>query len=250
MKMKVQNILISQPPPAIESSPYLELSRSPNVKIDFRPFIEVKGVSSGEVRRQKIDFSDFSAVIFTSKNAVDHYFRMSEDMRYKVPDDMKYVCQSETIAYYLQKYVVYRKRKIYVGEKDFKEILSIIRKHRKEKFLLPSSNVLKPEVPRMLSKLDVNWKRAILYKTVSSDLSDLKDIFYDVLVFFSPAGIKSLFENFPDFEQNLVKIATFGKSTSEAASKAGLKVNIRVPTAKTSSMAMALEKYLRDHDLF
>ncbi|XOD66758.1 MAG: uroporphyrinogen-III synthase [Flavobacteriales bacterium Tduv] len=248
--MKVQNILISQPPPAIESSPYLELSRSPNVKIDFRPFIEVKGVSSGEVRRQKIDFSDFSAVIFTSKNAVDHYFRMSEDMRYKVPDDMKYVCQSETIAYYLQKYVVYRKRKIYVGEKDFKEILSIIRKHRKEKFLLPSSNVLKPEVPRMLSKLDVNWKRAILYKTVSSDLSDLKDIFYDVLVFFSPAGIKSLFENFPDFEQNLVKIATFGKSTSEAASKAGLKVNIRVPTAKTSSMAMALEKYLRDHDLF
>ncbi|XOD69063.1 MAG: uroporphyrinogen-III synthase [Flavobacteriales bacterium AspAUS03] len=248
--MKVKSILISQPPPTTESSPYLELSKNQQVKIDFRPFIEVKEVSANNVRKQKIDFSDFTAVIFTSKNAVDHYFRLSEDMRYKVPDDMKYVCQSEAIAYYLQKYVVYRKRKIYVGEKDFKDVLSLIKKHRQERFLLPSSDVLKPEVPRMLTKLNVYWKRAILYKTVSIDLSDLKDFSYDILVFFSPAGIKSLFENFPNFEQNRVKIATFGKSTLDAASKAGLKIAIRVPTPKIPSMAMALEKYLRDEGFF
>ncbi|XCI75082.1 MAG: uroporphyrinogen-III synthase [Flavobacteriales bacterium] len=248
--MKMKSILISQPSPTIESSPYLELSKNQQVKIDFRPFIEVKGFYASDVRKQKIDFSDFTAVIFTSKNAVDHYFRLAEDMRYKVPDDMKYVCQSETIAYYLQKYVVYRKRKIYVGEKDFKDVLSLIKKHGQERFLLPSSDVLKSEVPRMLTKLNVYWKRVILYKTVSSDLSDLKDFSYDILVFFSPTGIKSLFENFPDFEQNGVKIATFGKSTLDAASKAGLKITIRVPTARTPSMVMALEKYLRDEVFF
>lgn len=248
--MKIQNILISQSPLIIESSPYLKLSRRPNVKINFRSFIEIKGVTSIEVRRQKIDFSNFTAVIFTSKNSVDHYFRLAEDMRYKVPDNMKYVCQSEAIAFYLQKYVVYRKRKIYIGEKYFKDLIFILKKHSQEKFLLPSSDLLKQEIPKMLSKLNIYWKRAILYKTVSSDLSDLKELPYNILVFFSPAGIKSLFENFPNFEQKSIKIAIFGKSTSEAASKAGLKISIRVPTPKTPSMAMALEKYLKDQNLY
>lgn len=248
--MKIQNILISQSIITPKSSPYIKLIKRPNIKIKFRSFVEIKKVSSSYVRKQKIDFSNFSAIIFTSRNSIDHYFRLANDMRYKVPDNMKYVCQSETIAFYLQKYVVYRKRKIYVGKKYFKDIIFFIKKHENEKFLLPSSNILKTEVPKMLSKLNIYWKRAILYKTISSDLSDLEILSYNILVFFSPSGIKSLFENFPNFEQKSSKIATFGKSTSDAAYKAGLKVSIRVPTPKSPSMVMALEKYLKDKNLF
>lgn len=247
MNDKVQNILISLPKPVLETSPYLELIKKYNIKIYFRSFIEVVGLTSLEVRRQRIHFSNFSVVIFTSKNAIDHYFRLAKDMRFKVPSSMKYICQSEAIAYYLQKYVIYRKRKVYFGFKYFKDILFIIKKHYNEKFLLPSSNFLKPEIPKMLTKTNVNWERAILYKTISSDLSDIKDFFYNILVFFSPAGIKSLFDNFPNFKQNSIKIATFGESTSYAAGKASLKVNIKVPTPNIPSMYMALEKYLSNN---
>ena len=242
--MKVKTILVSQPAPKTENSPYLELSEKQKVKIDFRPFIHVEGVSAKEVRSQKIDLSNFSAIILTSRNAVDHFFRIAEEMRFSVPDDMKYFCQSEAVAYYLQKYVVYRKRKIYVGQRTFGELSKIIKRYKDEKFLLPSSDKLKEIVPTTLDEIGVNWQRAVLFKTVVSDLSDLEDVFYDVLVFFSPSGIDSLFKNFPDFKQNNTRIAVFGNSTVKAATQAGLKCNIQAPTPETPSMTMALERYI------
>ena len=167
-------------------------------------------------------------------------------MRFKVPDSMKYFCQSEAVAYYLQKYVVYRKRKIYVGKRAFKDLVPLIKKYKDEQFLLPSSDVLKPEVPKFLNELKINWKRGILYRTVISDLSDLRNVYYDILVFFSPSGIESLFKNFPDFEQNNTRIAVFGNSTVRAANNAGLRIDIEAPTPETPSMTMALEKYISE----
>ncbi|MFK5889608.1 MAG: uroporphyrinogen-III synthase [Flavobacteriaceae bacterium] len=242
--MKVKTILVSQPAPNVENSPYRELSNKIKVKVDFRSFIHVEGVTSREVRSQKIDFSSYSAVVFTSRKAIDNYFRLAEDMRFKVPDSMKYFCQSEAVAFYLQKYVVYRKRKIYVAERTFEDLLKIIKKYREESFLLPSSDKLKPSIPKSLDEADIKWNRAILFKTVISDLSDLKNVYYDILVFFSPSGIKSLFKNFPDFKQNDTRIAVFGNTTVKAASEAGLRIDIEAPTKETPSMTMALEKYV------
>lgn len=244
--MKVKTILVSQPKPKTEQSPYFDLSEKRNVKIDFRSFIHVEGVDSKEVRGQKIDFNNFTAVIFTSRKAIDNYFRLAEEMRYKVPDDMRYFCQSEAVSFYLQKYVVYRKRKIYVGTRTFDDLIKLIKKHKTETFLLPSSDKLKPEIPKKLDELGVSWKRAVLFKTVVSDLSDLENVFYDVLVFFSPSGIKSLFENFPNFKQNETRIAVFGNTTVKAAEEAGLVVNIAAPSKETPSMTMALDKYIID----
>ncbi|MGB5941657.1 MAG: uroporphyrinogen-III synthase [Leeuwenhoekiella sp.] len=241
---KVKTILISQPEPKVENSPYFDLQEKKKVKIDFIPFIHVEGVGSKEVRHQKIDLNNFTAILLTSRNAVDHFFRIADEMRFKVPDSLKYFCQSEAVAYYLQKYVVYRKRKIYVGTRTFSEMAPILKKYKNEKFLLPSSDSLKPEVPAVLDDLKLNWKRAIFYRTVVSDLSHLKDVTYDILVFFSPSGIKSLFENFPDFEQRETRIAVFGNSTVQAATDAGLNINIKAPTPETPSMTMAIEKYI------
>ncbi|EKF56642.1 uroporphyrinogen-III synthase [Galbibacter marinus] len=242
--MKVKTILVSQPEPKVENSPYLRLVEKQKIKVDFRPFIHVEGVNAKDVRQQKIDLTQFTAIILTSRNAVDHFFRIAEDMRFKVPDSMKYFCQSEAVAYYLQKYVVYRKRKIYVGTRTFQELAPLIKKYKDEKFLLPSSDVLKPIVPETLDDLKVNWTRAILYKTVISDLSDLRDVYYDILVFFSPSGIESLLKNFPDFKQNDTRIAVFGNTTVKAATEAGLRIDIEAPTPETPSMTMALEKYI------
>lgn len=246
MYMKVKTILISQPEPKVENSPYSELQDKLKVKIDFIPFIHVEGVDTKEVRQQKIDLKDFSAIIFTSRNAIDNFFRIAEEMRYEVPDSLKYFCQSEAVAYYLQKYVVYRKRKIYVGKRTFDELVQIIKKHKEENYLLPSSDVLKPVIPKSLDKAKVKWKRGVFYRTVVSDLSHLEKVFYDVLVFFSPSGIKSLYENFPDFEQKNTKIAVFGNSTIKAAKEKGLKINIKAPTPETPSMTMALENYIKN----
>ena len=244
--MKVKTILVSQPAPKAEQSPYFDLMNKQKVKIDFRSFIHVEGESSREVRNQKIDFLSFSAVIFTSRNAVDHYFRLADEMRVVVPDEMKYFCLSEAVAFYLQKYVVYRKRKIYVGTRTFDDLMPLIKKHKSEKFLLPSSDKVKQTMIDKMESLKVEWKRAVLFKTVVSDLSDLEDVFYDVLVFFSPSGIKSLFENFPTFEQNSTRIAVFGNSTVKAAEEAGLQIDIAAPSRETPSMTMALEKYIRE----
>jgi uroporphyrinogen-III synthase len=243
--MKVKTILVSQPAPTAKQSPYFDLMSKQKVKIDFRSFIHVEGESSRNVRNQKIDFLDFTAVIFTSRNAVDHYFRLAEEMRVNIPDDMKYFCLSEAVAYYLQKYVVYRKRKIYVGVRTFEDLIPLIKKHKNEKFLLPSSDKVKQTMIDKMNSLNVEWKRAILFKTVISDLSDLENVFYDVLVFFSPSGIQSLFHNFPEFKQNNTRIAVFGNSTVKAAEEAGLKIDIAAPSEETPSMTMALEKYIK-----
>lgn len=242
--MKVKTILVSQPEPKMENSPYSKLIEKEKVKVDFRPFIHVEGVDAKNVRQQKIDLNDFTAIILTSRNAVDHFFRIAEEMRFKVPDSMKYFCQSEAVAYYLQKYVVYRKRKIYVGKRLFTDLVPLIKKYKDEKFLLPSSDVLKPDVPETLQTLNINWKRAIFYKTVISDLSDLRNVYYDILVFFSPSGIESLLQNFPDFDQKETRIAVFGNSTVDAATDAGLRIDIKAPTPETPSMTMALQKYI------
>jgi uroporphyrinogen-III synthase len=244
--MKVKTILVSQPAPKAEQSPYFDLMSKQKVKIDFRSFIHVEGESSREVRNQKIDFLSFSAVIFTSRNAVDHYFRLADEMRVTIPDDMKYFCLSEAVAFYLQKYVVYRKRKIYVGTRTFDDLMPLIKKHKAENFLLPSSDMVKQSMIDKMDSLNVEWKRAVLFKTVISDLSDLQNVFYDVLVFFSPSGIKSLFENFPSFKQNNTRIAVFGNSTVKAAEEAGLQIDIAAPSKETPSMTMALEKYIKE----
>ena len=242
--MKVKTILVSQPEPKMENSPYSRLIEKEKVKVDFRPFIHVEGVDAKSVRQQKIDLTSYTAIILTSRNAVDHFFRISEEMRFKVPDSMKYFCQSEAVAYYLQKYVVYRKRKIYVGKRNFQDLQPLFKKYKDESYLLPSSDVLKQDTPETLDQLGVKWERGIFYKTVISDLSDLRNVYYDVLVFFSPSGIESLLKNFPDFEQKETRIAVFGNSTVEAATEAGLRIDIKAPTPETPSMTMALQKYI------
>ncbi len=244
--MKVKTILVSQPEPKIENSPYFDLQEKQKVKVDFRPFIHVEGVSAKEIRQQKIDLSKFTAIILTSRNSVDHFFRVAEEMRFKVPDAMKYFCQSEAVAYYLQKYVVYRKRKIYVGKRTFSDLIPLIKKYKDETFLLPTTNKVKPIIPETLDNLNVTWTQATLYKTVISDLSDLANVYYDILVFFSPSGIESLFHNFPDFEQNNTRIAVFGNTTVKAVKDKGLRVDIAAPTPETPSMTMALQKYITE----
>ena len=230
----------------MENSPYSRLIEKEKVKVDFRPFIHVEGVDAKAVRQQKIDISKYTAIILTSRNSVDHFFRIAEEMRFKVPDTMKYFCQSEAVAYYLQKYVVYRKRKIYVGKRNFVDLLPLFKKYKDEVYLLPSSDVLKPQVPETLDQAGINWTRGIFYRTVISDLSDLRNVYYDILVFFSPSGIESLLKNFPDFEQNNTRIAVFGNSTINAATDAGLRIDIKAPTPETPSMTMALQKYIND----
>lgn len=243
--MKVKTILVSQPAPNSEKSPYKRLEEKFKVKIDFRPFIHVEGLSGKDVRQQKIDFNNFDNIILTSRNAVDHFFRLAEEMRFKVPDTTKYFCQSEAVAYYLQKYVVYRKRKIYVGERSIADLETTFKKFKNEKYLLPTSDILKPSIPQVLDQMKVDWTRVQLYKTVVSDLSDLRDVKYDILVFFSPSGIESLFTNFPDFEQNNTRIAVFGNSTQKAAEKADLRIDIAAPSEKSPSMTMAIENYIQ-----
>ena len=242
--MKVKTILVSQPEPKVDNSPYFELQQKHKVKIDFRPFIHVEGVNAKEIRLQKIDLNNFTAIILTSKNSVDHFFRVADEMRYKIPEGLKYFCQSEAVAFYLQKYVVYRKRKIYVGQKDFIDLTTLLKKYKEEKFLLPASDQLNAEAKIILDNLKVNWTQAVFYKTVMSDLTDLSDVYFDILAFFSPTGIKSLFKNFPDFKQNNTRIAVFGSSTQKEALEHGLRVDIMAPTPEAPSMTMAIDKYI------
>ena len=244
--MKVKTILVSQPAPTTENSPYFDLEKKLKLNIDFRTFIHVEGCKAKAIRDQKIDFSVYTAIILTSRNAIDHFFRIAEEMRFKVPGDMKYFCQSEAIANYLQKYIVYRKRKIYIGERTFQDLSKQIKKHSTEHFLLPSSDKLQASIPTILDELEVKWQNATLFRTVVSDLSDLSDVKYDILVFFSPSGIDSLLKNFPDFEQGKTRIAVFGKTTAKATEAAGLRVDILAPTPESPSMTMALEAYIKE----
>ena len=243
--LKVKSVLVSQPKPETDKSPYFDLAEMCKVKVDFRPFIHVEGVPSKEFRQQRINLLDFDAVIFTSRNAVDHYFRAAEEARVKIPDDMKYFCISESTAFYLQKYIVYRKRKIFFGQQTFSDLITIIKKYKECKFLLPCSDILRPDIPKLLDDNGIKYQPATLYRTVCSDLSDLKDVNYDVLVFFSPSGIKSLYQNFPQFKQNNTRIAVFGPTTAKAAEEAGLKIDIAAPQPESPSMTKALELYIK-----
>ena len=243
--MNIKSILVSQPEPKNNKNPFSDLANKFKLKVDFRSFIHVEGVESQEFRQNRINLEEFSAVIFTSRMAVDHYFRIASETRFAVPDDMKYFCISEQTANYLQKYIVVRKRKVFVGERTAQDILDVIKKHKNEKYLFPCSNIRKDDIPSFMNDNGYNFTEAIIYKTVAADLSDLDDVLYDVIAFFSPSGINSLFVNFPEFKQNKTRIAVFGPTTAKAAVDAGLILDIEAPLPNAPSMTGALELYIK-----
>lgn len=242
---KVKSILVTLPKPENNKSPYYDLAQKYNLKVDFRGFIHVEGVPAREFRKEKINLEDYTAVIFVSRNAVDHYFRICEEMRFEVPTDMKYYCITETIALYLQKYIQYRKRKIFFGKQTIQDLEDVLKKHPKEKFLYPCADVSNEEALSWMQKNGYDYTPAVLFRTVVSDLSDLKDVFYDIIVFFSPSSVQSLYENFPDFKQNNTRLAAFGPSTHQALADRGLILDIPAPTPEAPSMTMAVEQYIQ-----
>lgn len=243
--MNVKKILVSQPKPASEKSPYFEIADKHGVELVFRPFIKVEGLSAKEFRQQRVSIGEHTAIIFTARTAVDHFFRLAEEMRVSIPDTMKYFCTSETIANYLQKYIVYRKRKIFAGKTGkLEELLPSLLKNKAEKFLLAVSNVNEGEEEEFLAKHNLKYSRAEMYRTVSNDFGPDEAFDYDMLVFFSPQGIESLKKNFPDFEQGDIRIGTFGGVTAQAAKDAGLRIDVEAPTVQAPSMTAAIDQYL------
>ena len=242
--MKVKRILISQPKPENDKSPYFDLATKFNLEIDFKPFIKVQGLTASEFRKQKVYVQDYSAVIFTSKIAVDHFFRMCSELRYIVPESLKYFCITEAIALYTQKYIVFRKRKIFNGNRDLEELTGLLKKHSEDKYLFPTADICKEEHFQILEKSKIDYTNAVFYKTVHNNMSKLGEIDYDMLLFFSPEGIKSLVKNFPDFRQGSILIGAFGSATAQAVNDTGLRLDLQAPTPEAPSMAMALEMYL------
>lgn len=242
---KVQSILVSQPEPQNGYSPYDNLKSKYDIKIDFRPFIQIEPVSLKEFRTQKIDILNYTAIIFTSRNAVDHLFKLAAQMKIEMPADMKYFCISEQTSNYLQKYIVIRKRKIFTGSKTAMDLIEILKKHKNEKFLFPCSNIRKNDIPDFLNENDYDFSEAVIYRTIASDLSDLAEVNYDIIAFFSPSGITSLFHNFPEFKQKKTRIAAFGPTTAKAVKEAGLILDIEAPHPNAPSMTGALEMYIR-----
>jgi uroporphyrinogen-III synthase len=243
--MSLKTILVSQPKPEGEKSPYFDLAEKYDLKIDFRKFITVVGLTTREFRDQKVDLSMHTAVILTSKTSVDHFFRMAEETRFKISEALKYFCMSEAVAYYLQKYVIYRKRKIFYGKTNIDDLMVLLKKHKNENYLLPCSDILRQRIPDALEANNIRYSKAVMYRTVAADLSDLNDVKYDLLVFFSPSGIKSLFKNFPDFKQDKTMIAAFGPTTANAVKDHDLELNIHAPLPKYPSMTMAIEDYIK-----
>lgn len=242
---QIRSVLISQPAPLTDKSPYHDLAQRYNVKVDFRQFIEVQPVSLREFRKQRINILDHTAVIFTSRNAVDHFFTLCKGLKITIPEDMKYFCVSEQTAIYLPKYINLRKRKLFVGERTAEDLNKVIAKHKKEKFLFPCSDIRRDDIPGFLRENNIEHSEAVIYATVSSDLSDLKDVNYDVIAFFSPSGIKSLFDNFPDFKQKTTRIAAFGPTTAQAVRDHNLRLDIEAPLPNAPSMTGAIEQYIR-----
>ncbi|TAF45119.1 MAG: uroporphyrinogen-III synthase [Sphingobacteriales bacterium] len=244
-KNKVKSILVTLPAPESEKSPYFDLANALNLKIDFRSFIHVEGVSGKELRKDKIVFNNYTAVILTSRNAVDHFFRVCDEIRFDISLDFKYFCLSEAIALYLQKYIQYRKRKIFFGKQSAKDLADILKKHSGDKFLYPCSDVAAETTEIVLKSNGIDFTPVILFKTVVSDLSDLAEVFYDIIVFFSPSSVQSLFVNFPNFKQNKTRLAAFGVTTQKAIKDAGLILDIPAPTPLAPSMTMAIEQYIK-----
>ena len=246
--MKIKKILVSQPKPSSDKSPYFDIAARHGVEMVFRPFIKVEGLSAREFRQQKINITDFSAVIFTARTAIDHFFRLCEEMRLIIPDTMKYFCTTESIALYLQKYIVYRKRKIFHGETGkLADMLPSLTKHNKETFLYAVSDVHKNDTnAEMLDKAKINYTKAVMYRTVSNDFTPDEPFDYDMLLFFSPAGIDSLLKNFPEFQQGDIQVGCFGASTAKAIEEAGLRLDLSAPSPKAPSITAALDLFLKE----
>ncbi len=242
---KVKTILVTQPKPETEKNPYFDLAKKFNVKIDFRPFIQIEGIPAKDFRKDRVNVAEFQAVILTSRQAADHYFRMATEMRMTNFDEVKFFCVSESTAFYLQKYITYRKRKVFYGNNSINDLTDVLKKHKKEKFLLPCSEVMNPDIINTLKDGDLNFITAAMYRTVSSDLSDVNIESFDMIVFFSPSGVQSLLKNFPKYKQGNTRIATFGLSTSQTAKDAKLKVEVEAPVPQAPSMTMAIEQYLK-----
>ena len=246
----IKKILISQPKPISEKSPYFDIAEKYNVEFVFRPFIKVEGLEPKEFRAQKINILDFTAIVFTSRHAIDNFFTLAKQMRITIPEDMKYFCVTETISLYIQKYVQYRKRKVFFGNTGkIDDLLPTMVKHKTEKYLVPMSDVNSGSVAKLLESKRLQHRECVMYRTVSNDFTEqeAKDFDYDMLVFFSPSGIESLTKNFPSFDQGKVAIATFGPATAKAAQDAGLRVDLEAPSKQYPSMTGALQHYLEEH---
>ena len=246
MALNIKKLLISQPKPTSEKSPYFDLADKYGVEIDFRPFIKVESLTSKEFRQQRISILDYSAVIFTARTGIDHFFKLCEELRVTIPETMKYFCVSESIAVYLQKYIVYRKRKVFFGATGkMDDLITIIAKHPKEKYLIPVSDVHKEDLKLKLEAKKIDFTEAVMYRTVSNDFKEGEKFDYDMLVFFSPSGISSLLKNFPNFDQQDIRIGCFGPTTAKAVKDAGLRLDVEAPTPEAPSMTAALEQYLK-----
>ncbi len=245
--MKIKKILVSQPKPTTDKSPYFDIAQKHDVELVFRPFIKVEGLSAKEFRQQKVNIPDFTAIVFTARTAVDHFFRLCEEMRISIPMTLKYFCTSETIANYLQKYIVYRKRKIFASPTGkLADLLPAMQKHKTENFLIVVSDVNNGSESALLAANKLNVSQAAMYRTVSNDFGPDEAFDYDMLVFFSPQGIESLLKNFPDFEQGDIRIAAFGPATVKAVQDAGLRLDIEAPSPKAPSMTSAIDLYLSE----
>lgn len=246
--MKIRKVLVSQPKPTSEKSPYFDIAEKYGVEIVFRPFIKVESLSAKEFRQQKVSILDHTAVIFTSRHAIDHFFHLCSELRVTVPEDMKYFCVTEAVALYIQKYVQYRKRKVFFGATGkIDDLLPSMIKHKTEKFFVPMSDVHTDEIKNLLDKSNLQHSEAVMYRTVSNDFASEESFDYDMLIFFSPAGINSLMKNFPNFEQGNIVIASFGPTTAKAVRDAGLRLDLEAPTAQAPSMTVALEMYIKEH---
>jgi len=246
--LKIKKILVSQPRPTTEKSPYFDISDKYNVKIDFRPFIKVEPVGVKEFRTQRISILDFSAIIFNARHGIDHFFRLCEELRITVPETMKYFCVSESVALYLQRYIHYRKRKVFYGASGkMPDLVTIMNKHADEKYLFVTSDVQNEETLSLLDKSKIKYTQAIMYRTVSNDFGPDEEFNYDMLIFFSPVGIQSLLKNFPDFQQGDIQIGCFGATTAQAVRDAKLRLDVEAPLPGMPSMTMALENYLKEN---
>ena len=247
--MKIKKVLVSQPKPTSEKSPYFDIAEKYGVKIDFRPFIKVESLSAKEFRQQKVSILDHTAIVFTSRHAIDHFFNLCVELRVTIPETMKYFCTSETIALYIQKYVQYRKRKVLFGATGkFADLVPLMVKHNTEKYFVPMSDVHNDEVKDLLDKNKIQHTEAVMYRTVSNDFKPEEMSDYDMLVFFSPAGISALKKNFPDFDQKEIKIGTFGSTTAQAVRDAGLRLDLEAPSVQAPSMTAALDMFIKENN--